>query len=355
MPGIYAGDTKALVFPVMCDGYIKLDYTGGDTSKNEATTELALRGGFWGHQGNFSIEAIITPYDVNGYGTNSSGGLDVGIVNSEKTPPSLNADVTSSTTKNKYQSFKYFGETYTRRNQKMMIFHNSNFSFYLDNNTGTNNNTFNINQPAEYRLVVDVNDTLVISESVITASNTLYGYYDENGIYNGISTSKTKLDGSSLKSGETHIIVLDTATNSNKVGVGTELFNSTGASIGKINSISGAELTLDTAASSGDVYFSQPKEALYLEGIYKVGCSYSNGVVGLYINGNLIKEQKTSGTFSFDPSDSFIGQNGSNTNTQFMGELYEICMYKRTQPTETINTLSPGYHDILFYYRFGDN
>jgi len=299
MPGIFAGDTKALVFPVMCDGYIKLNYSGGDTSKNEPETELALRGGFWGHQGDFSIEAVITPYDVNGYGTNSSGGVDVGIVASEKTPPSLNADVTTTATKNKYQSFKYFGETYLRRFQKMMIFHNSNFSFYLENNIvgSSNSNTFNINQPAEYRLVVDVNDTLVISENVITASNTLYGYYDENGLYEGISTSQTL---------------------------------------------------------SGGSYVSQPKEALYLEGIYKVGCSYANGVVGLYINGNLVKEQKTSGTFSFDPSDSFIGQNGTNKNTQFMGELYEICMYKRTTPTETNSTLSPGYNDILFYYRFGE-
>ncbi len=146
-------------------------------------------------------------------------------------------------------------------------------------------------------LVVSINGSSVESENVITASNTLYGYYDENGLYEGISTSQTL---------------------------------------------------------SGNSYVSQPKEALYLEGIYKIGCSYSDGVVRLYINGTLVKEQKTTGTFSFDPSDSFIGQNGSNTNTQFMGELYEICMYKRTEPTVTTNTLSPGYHDILFYYRFGE-
>jgi len=296
MPGIFAGDTKALVFPVMCDGYIKLDYSGGDTSKNEEETELALRGGFWGHQGNFSIEAVITPYDVNGYGTNSSGGVDVGIVASEKTPPSLNDDVTSSTTKNKYQSYKYFGNNSARYSRKMMIFHNSNFSFYLENNSGSGIG-FNINQPAEYRLVVKVNNTLVISENVITASDTLYGYYDENGLYEGTTTSQTL---------------------------------------------------------SGGSYVSQPKEALYLEGLYKVGCSYANGVVSLYINGNLVKEQITTGTFNFAPSDSFIGQNGTNTNTQFAGELYEICMYKRTEPTETNNTLTPGYNDILFYYRFGE-
>ena len=65
MTGIFAGDTKCLVFPVMCDGYLQLDYS--DT--NAAGIDIGLRGGFWGIQGNYSIEAIITPYDVNGYGT----------------------------------------------------------------------------------------------------------------------------------------------------------------------------------------------------------------------------------------------------------------------------------------------
>ena len=347
MPGMYAGNTKALVFPVMCDGYIKLYYSGHDTSKNEAETELALRGGFWGHQGNFAIEAIITPYDVNGYGTKSSGGVGVGVVASEKTTPSLNEDVTVIATKNKYQSYRYFGNN--RLTHKMMIFYNSNFKFYLLNVAPNNKN-----QPAEYKLVVEVNGVTITSVPIIIANNTLYGYYDTDGIYDGVSTSKTILDDSTLKVGETHIIELDTATNTDKVGIGTELFNSSGNSIGKVTNISGDELTMDTAASSGEVYYSQPKEALYTEGIIKLGCAYSNGLVTLFVNSNMIKQQKTTGTFTFDPSDSFIGQDGSNTNTQFMGELYEISMYKRTLPTLNNTTLSPGYNDILFYYRFGD-
>ena len=66
MPGVYVGDTKSLVFPVMCDGYLQLKYL----EKNvDTSVDLELREGVWGHTDSFSIEAIITPYDVNGAGS----------------------------------------------------------------------------------------------------------------------------------------------------------------------------------------------------------------------------------------------------------------------------------------------
>jgi hypothetical protein len=37
-----------------------------------------------------------------------------------------------------------------------------------------------------------------------------------------------------------------------------------------------------------------------------------------------------------------------------MGELYEIAMHKRVEPSMWNSTLSPGEYDTLFYYRFGD-
>ena len=67
-----------------------------------------------------------------------------------------------------------------------------------------------------------------------------------------------------------------------------------------------------------------------------------------------IKQEKTTGTLSFDPSDSFIGQDGTNKNTQFMGEIYEICMHKGKEPCLSINTLTPSYSNIFFYYSFGE-
>ena len=57
---IYSGDKKSLVFPIMGDGYVHLDYskhipTGSDDPY-----------GLWGHKSSFTSEGIITPYDVNG-------------------------------------------------------------------------------------------------------------------------------------------------------------------------------------------------------------------------------------------------------------------------------------------------
>jgi len=52
--------------------------------------------------------------------------------------------------------------------------------------------------------------------------------------------------------------------------------------------------------------------------------------------------------------DCFIGQDGTNISTQFMGELYEIGMKKGVQPSASTHTLEAGYSDIIFYYRFGD-
>ena len=87
MPGVFIGDTKSLVFPVMCDGYLQMKYS----DKNSSTsTNVDLRQGIWGHNGSFTIEAIITPYDVNGYG--SRGSTSAGVTTSEKTPPSVNID-----------------------------------------------------------------------------------------------------------------------------------------------------------------------------------------------------------------------------------------------------------------------
>ena len=70
----------------------------------------------------------------------------------------------------------------------------------------------------------------------------------------------------------------------------------------------------------------------------------------------LVKEQKITFTprFKFDATDCFIGQNGTNKNTQFFGELYEMAMYTRLEPTLNYHTLNPGYSDMIFYYRWDE-
>ena len=140
MPGVYVGNTKSLVFPMMCDGYIKQVYL----DSNPANTNLEVRGGHWGQTTPFTFEVIMTPYDVNGYGNRTGTGS--GITNSEKTTPSLSTAVTSNT--GHYQSNYYFNN---RHAQKMHLFYNKNFELYLENTT-----LGNFNQPAEYKIVAKI-------------------------------------------------------------------------------------------------------------------------------------------------------------------------------------------------------
>ena len=184
----HVGESRALVFPVMCDGYLQLDYSENSNSN--------YKHNLWGHKNEpFTFEAIVTPYDVNGVGHRTSG---QGRLDSTKTPPSpnLSLDDHADSTSN-YQSVAYFGSG--RNTHKMMLFHNPYFQIYLENTTTTN-----FNQPAEYKLVCKlVSGTkthTVESDAVITASKKLKGYYDADGFYNGITTDKTKITSSATGS-----------------------------------------------------------------------------------------------------------------------------------------------------------
>ena len=119
---IYVGEAYKLVFPVLSNVYLNINYDSPELSP------------LWAHDTSFTIDAIITPYDVNGYGHGSSGN---GLLTSEKTPPSpnLSLDNHADTTSN-YQSVAYFGAN--RNTHKMMLFHNTNFKFYLQNTTSSN-------------------------------------------------------------------------------------------------------------------------------------------------------------------------------------------------------------------------
>ena len=94
---VYIGEAYKLVFPILSNGYLNINYD--DAVIVGSTSEAEMRKGrLWGHNESFTIDAIITPYDVNGYGHRTSGN---GLLTSEKTPPSPNlsldnhADTTS--------------------------------------------------------------------------------------------------------------------------------------------------------------------------------------------------------------------------------------------------------------------
>ena len=351
MPGVFVGNTKSLVFPVMCDGYLQMKYS----DKNASTsTNVDLRQGIWGHNSSFTIEAIITPYDVNGFG--SKGSTSAGVTSSEKTPPSVNTDNSNLT---HYQSQDYFTPA-QRNTHKMMLFHSDGFELYLQNTTSNN-----FNQPAEYKLCAKIgSENPIETGTIISARNSLFGYYDETGIYDGIATSLRKLDEVSVESTTTQIELGDN-TNTNLVGVGTELFNNSGASIGTVSSIASDTLTMSQSQGTADdefnVYYSQPKEATYLETMYKITCCvHIDGKIRLFINNTLLVEQTVTITdFNFGTTDCYIGQDvtlsaSDRKTTQFMGEIFEMAMYKQSEPTLSSSTLNIGYNDAIFYYRFGD-
>ena len=66
------GRQRALVFPVMCNGHVKIDYSDNvvDTEGDSSTTNDVAYG-LWAHEDSFTFESIVTPYEINGWGTYS--------------------------------------------------------------------------------------------------------------------------------------------------------------------------------------------------------------------------------------------------------------------------------------------
>lgn len=339
---IYVGEAYKLVFPVLSNGYLNINYDSPELSP------------LWAHDTSFTIDAIITPYDVNGYGHRTSGN---GLLTSEKTPPSpnLSLDNHADTTSN-YQSVAYFGAN--RNTHKMMLFHNTNFKFYLQNTTSSN-----FNQPAEYKIVAEITDetgstATISSEAVILTENKLWGYYDEDGYYEGLSTNLTKFATSANYSdiGNKNITVNSNAANG--IGAGNEIYNTSGELLGVVDSVTGNVITLlsvsaETQTTNG-LLTSQPKEALYLEQMYKISFTYlKGGTLLLYIDDIEIAREKASlKTVQLHGSNCKIGRGASNAE-QFFGELFEICMHTGKEPSDGLTTLAPAYSNILFYYAFG--
>ena len=172
---IYAGNKKALVFPIMGDAYVHLDYS------KHITDEVY---GLWGHKESFTIEAIVTPYDVNGFGyrldQDLTGSGTAGYTEAELGLPYMNRyySMPAPATTTNSRSNSYLSHA-NRLEHKMTLFYNTNCEFYLENLTRTN-----MNQPAEYKLGCAIKGkdengttktiTITSRSPVITASNQYY-------------------------------------------------------------------------------------------------------------------------------------------------------------------------------------
>ena len=381
MVNAYSGEAYRLVFPILSNGYLLLNYdetvtqiegttatvggTGDDPDGVTPTTDTITatrERQIWGHKDSFTLEAIVTPYDVNGLGNRTTGH---GVLDSTKTPPYPNNSLSNRLTT--YESVDVLAAgTNAYKDQKMMLFHNTNLKFYLQNTTESS-----FNQPAEYKLVAELTSgggtKTISSEVVISATSTLHNYYDAGGYYNGNSTSFTKLSSNASNAagsaGDAHVIVQDGEADS-LVGKGTKIYDENLNLIGETNSVTqnaysnnrdAINLKADRlTAVTSTVYVPQLKEAMYLEQTYKFSLVYlKQGVVELYVDNGLVKrEQFSMETLQLDASDCQIGR-GTSNQEQFYGELFEISMHTSKKPCPTYKTLTPNYNNILFYYAFG--
>ena len=352
------GNTLTLTIPVTSVG----DYSSTPTA--DTISDVRNRSP-WDNTGAFTIECIITPYDVNGsakYKDDSNNNTEFGVLDSTKTPP-YPSDFNNNRATT-YESTSVLGTSnsalHTASPLKLMIFHNTNVQLYLENTT---KNSYN--QPAEYKIVAKFKSTngtvqTLETDTVIKAEHKLTGYYDSYGHYVGNTTSYTNIGAADTggQSGTDYTLGLGTPMNVYRLAKGTELFDSNLNSLGlieQINYSTGAlEMSKETSTQS-KIYIHQKKEALYLDQMYKISFTYLKHAAEIYLDNSLqTSTQHLESNVTLHPSDCKIGK-GSSASEQFYGEIYEIAMHSGNAPNlSTTKTLSPSYSNILFYYRFGE-
>ena len=199
------------------------------------------------------------------------------------------------------------------------------------------------------------------SGAVLTLSSTQAGSNMATSYENGVSGHYTL---SSISTGNLKVLNIPASANNasaltSTIGVGSKIYNALGTLLGTTTAATNTSITLDTniddtISNLQTLYTEQIKEALYLEQTYKISLIYRRmGKLELYLNNELIaSETHTLNTVQLDTSDCQIGR-GSNNQEQFFGELYEIIYAKTLSPSPNIHTLTTGYSDTLFYYKFG--
>ena len=374
MYDVLTGKQRALVFPVMCNGFVKIDY-----SDNVPNSSDDVGYGIWSHSGDFTFEAIVTPYDVNGASNLELDGRT--LTASKKIMPN---NVNESTLTN-YQSNLYLSGS-KRVVQEMRIFSSTNFYISLQNITNRTHN-----QPAEYHILVGIKlsngavQEFLTTAPVILPTNTRSWIYSSIGELTATGLNEegrveyelcTAIRGSGFSSGDSVVPVTNFSSDGNAPAQrGQEIFVRNGftyTSIGTVSSVSASANTLTLfAAYVGDlpnttqIFKRTYLDPTYVENSFHIACTYAETPkeLSIYLNGLLVKSgtHAQSGTFSFEDEDLFIGANGDGatgvdsayTNKQFMGEIHEMCLssvYRRRFPS--ITNLLPNFNDALFYFRF---
>jgi len=384
---IFTGNQRSLVFPVMCNACAVIPYNENivDSGDNDDTTD-DIPYGLWAHEGDFTFEAIITPYDINGYGTTSSGGynripsggsLTGSSTNTSSSSVKIMPAVNAAGTGSNFESELYLSST-DRLTHEMRLFHSTDFQVSLVNDT-----LHNENQPAQYKIKVglklgsaaieEFTTPVVISANKFSkykysVSSDIYGF-NEDGLYE--FEPVTEITGVSGK------VLTVNFTGYLFQGSKQEVFIRSGnkfISLGKINTIVGSNVTLvdtpsvtiSTSSPDNTLFLRAIQEPLYINDLHHIACSWANDEkeLSIYYNGNLVKTgtHTQTATFSFDREDFVIaqstttvttGQNSAVTNKQFMGEIHELAISEgRAKDFIGKYNLLPTFDDLLLYLRF---
>jgi hypothetical protein len=402
---IFTGKQRSLVFPIMCNGFLTLDY-----SANISNSDDAIPYGLWKLDEDFTFECVLTPYEINGYGSHSISGANFMSEEGSLTKlPDLssatNANVLSSSSKkimtalskvvydshspNIYESELYLSRT-ARLTHEMRIFHNDNFQVSLVNST-----THNQNNPARYKIKVGIKLGSAAMEYFTTDEVIIPNEGRQMNIQTDSSIGHTRKLGGGIVDEKLEYIPLrtdryitsvstDTLTFNGSINSGQidspdadklEIFvkqNGQFLSLGTINSFLASNIIKLTATpsftvetgTSAFIYVKNKREPSYINNTFHIACSWDNlsKVLIIYFNGQPVKLGTHTQTTSFGlaQSDCFIGANGTNatgagsatTNNQFMGELHELAIINRRLDRFNINNLTPPYNETVLYLRF---
>ena len=392
---VLAGKKRSLVFPVMCNGFLTIDYSDNIPTSN-------INYGLWDLDENFTFECVLTPYDINGYGSHSVrgylyksttdgnliGGSNNVYTNTKKIMPALHQAVYTAGTENNYESELYLPRA-DRIDHEMRIFHSTNLQISLVNST-----LHNENNPARYKIKVGIKlgsasmEYFTTNEAIVPNESYSYTYESTDSVSgnrplsgfdeNGRLKYKKICDATGSNTGKVIPVSAALANTDDIIFAGDkqELFKRDGItfiSLGTINAFSGSAprtiTTTDTITttidSNTELYIKRALNPLYINNTYHIACSWDNEnkQVLIFLNGKILKAGTHTQTdsFSMEGEDFYIGANGSGatgansatTNNQFMGELHELCItnVKRTDFNGLYNLL-PNYNNTVLYLRF---
>ena len=375
MYDIYIGKQRSVVFPIMCNSHILLNYSENipDINSTPSDTTDDIPYGLWAHEGSFTLEAIITPYDINGMGNAGLRGRSAMQTGDRIMPQGGTGKL----------SEEYLSVA-NRYGHEMCLFHNDNFRITLVNAT-TNNN----NQPAEYKikvyLTIDGTQETFLSDIVISAGNnriwklgdahTNYNYsgFNQDGriIYDSVAALTSQYTAG------TSPAVLNLNTHSTRTNAETfyeqqkifirDGFTFTEIGTIKTSGVGSSSITLNSAynqtiANASEIYVETLKEPTYVDNMHHIAVSFNstNNSVLIFYNRKLVlsAEHTKKSAFSFARTNCLLGQcseidNGASANMQYMGEIHELSIERKAKKDIVFtNTLFPEMDETLLYLRF---